>query len=365
MDSNITTTVITTLSSTTLAPATVPSYVGFICLTVSILFFGSNYLPVKQFQTGDGMFFQLILTTAIWTVGFVVYAARGFPTFYALPMLGGFFWSTGNLNTVPIIKLIGIGMGTLFWNTVLLVVGWAIARFGLLGVKPEVPSNEVLNYVGVALAALSGLFYLFVKPESSVPEERQSLVSAPIAEITTENEVAVILSNNDNPPSDAFFDRLSIKTKRTVGVTMAIVSGFLYAFTFTPALYVQDNYNGASQNGLDYVFSLYTGIFVSSIFYFTLYCIFKKNKPQVFPKVILPALVSGWMWGIANSSFFLASTALTQAITFPIVSSGPSAISALWGIFLFKEIQGRQNFMILACGFTFAVVGSILCGVSK
>lgn len=96
MDANITTTVITTLSSSTVAPETVPTYVGFLCLTVSILFFGSNYLPVKQFQTGDGMFFQLVLTTAIWTVGFVVYAIRGFPKFYALPMLGGFLWVISN-----------------------------------------------------------------------------------------------------------------------------------------------------------------------------------------------------------------------------------------------------------------------------
>ena len=87
-------------------------------------------MPVKQYETGDGMFFQLVLTTAIWTVGFIVFAIRGFPTFYPLPMLGGFFWSTGNLNVVPIIKLIGIGMGTFFWNTILLVVGWAVARFG-------------------------------------------------------------------------------------------------------------------------------------------------------------------------------------------------------------------------------------------
>jgi len=50
-------------------------------------------------------------------------------------MLGGIFWATGNLMTVPIIKSIGIGLGPLLWNTVLLVFGWAVARFGLLGIK--------------------------------------------------------------------------------------------------------------------------------------------------------------------------------------------------------------------------------------
>jgi hypothetical protein len=93
----------------------VPEYVGFISLSVSVVFFGSNYLPVKAYDTGDGMFFQLILTTAIWTCGFIVNCIKKFPKFYPLPMLGGFLWSTGNLNTVIIIKLIGLGLGNLFW----------------------------------------------------------------------------------------------------------------------------------------------------------------------------------------------------------------------------------------------------------
>jgi hypothetical protein len=93
---NITTSTLTsTLLSTTTTQAAseaVPAYIGYIALTISILFFGSNYLPVKQFETGDGMFFQLMLTTGIWTVGFIVFCIRSYPTFYALPMLGGFFW---------------------------------------------------------------------------------------------------------------------------------------------------------------------------------------------------------------------------------------------------------------------------------
>ena len=71
------------------------------------------------------------------------------------------------------------------------------------------------------------------------------------------------------------------------------------------------------------------------------------------------------MWGCGNSLFFLANNALTQAVTFPIASSGPCAISALWGIFLYKEIKGMRNFLILGLGYLFTVAGSILCGVSK
>ncbi len=129
---NTSNTTVSPLTTTTTAPNPhdVPEYIGLIGVCVSIIFLGSNFLPIKKYKTGDGMFFQLMLATGIWTVGFIVNAARGFPQFYALPMLGGFLWSTGNVNTVPIMKTIGLGLGTLFPNTVLLCLGWAIARFG-------------------------------------------------------------------------------------------------------------------------------------------------------------------------------------------------------------------------------------------
>jgi hypothetical protein len=85
----------TTISTTTTAPAVIiPAYWGYLSLVLAVFFFGSNYLPVKQYETGDGMFFQLVLCLAIWSVGFVVYFIRGFPRFYALPMVGGALWTT-------------------------------------------------------------------------------------------------------------------------------------------------------------------------------------------------------------------------------------------------------------------------------
>lgn len=39
---------------------------------------------------------------------------------------------------------------------------------------------------------------------------------------------------------------------------------------------------------LDYVFAQFSGIFLTSTVYFLIYCAFKKNKPQVFPKAVLP-----------------------------------------------------------------------------
>ena len=83
------------------------NWIGFVYLFGSSVLWGSSYLPVKHYETGDGMFYQLVVCLAIWTVGVAVHIIRGFPTFYALPILGGMFWATGNVNSVPIIKTIG------------------------------------------------------------------------------------------------------------------------------------------------------------------------------------------------------------------------------------------------------------------
>ena len=52
-DSINTTTIATT--TTTAAPF-LPQYVGYIGCIVAVTFFGSNFIPVKKFETGDGRF---------------------------------------------------------------------------------------------------------------------------------------------------------------------------------------------------------------------------------------------------------------------------------------------------------------------
>jgi hypothetical protein len=64
-------------------------------------------------------------------------------------------------------------------------------------------------------------------------------------------------------------------------------------------------------------------------------------------------------------SFPKANSALGAAVVFPIVASVPSVIASLYGIFLYKEISGIKNFVILGFGYSFAIVGSLLCGLSK
>lgn len=66
--------------------------VGYLACLVAVVFFGSNYVPVKRAPTADGAFFSLIMTSAIILEGLAVQLWRGNPKFEPFAMLGGVIW---------------------------------------------------------------------------------------------------------------------------------------------------------------------------------------------------------------------------------------------------------------------------------
>ena len=89
------------------------------------------------------------------------------------------------------------------------------------------------------------------------------------------------------------------------------------------------------------------------------------RQPQIFPQIILPAIVSGVLWGIASIAWFVANDDLGFAVAFPIITSGPGLVAALWGIFLFGEIRGKRNYGVLACAAGTNITAGVIIALSK
>jgi hypothetical protein len=286
-----TATAIVTNSTTTAPPLTLTVQIlDYVFMFISSVFYGSNYLPLKHYETGDGFFFQFMLCMGVWISGIPVYMYQGYPKFYAWPLFGGFLWSCGNLASVPVVKLLGIGLGSLFWNIVGLVVGWANARFGWFGVDKETPSNSSLNYLGVSFAVVSILVFVFVQAETQAVK----------GDTDDAEDEEVIINQSDEGEAITYRDDIdkaarpqTSRAKKTLGVLLSMFAGVMYGLSYTPILYVQDTYPNASQNQNDYAFSYNTGIFLGSLLIFIVYCIYKKNKPDIYPRCIFPAFVSG------------------------------------------------------------------------
>ncbi|XP_026531620.1 transmembrane protein 144 isoform X2 [Notechis scutatus] len=267
--------------------------IGFISSAVAVVLFGSNFVPVKKFDTGDGMFFQWILCAAIWIVSLIVNLIQNSPKFWPLAMVGGFLWATGNVTVVPIVKTIGLGLGLLIWASFNLLTGWASSRFGWFGIDPEEVRKPVLNYIGAALSVFSCIIFLFIKSE--VENSSLSSESSPLLREQSINSSEYRVENRRDV---SWVDNLSPLGRRMVGCFLAMIAGIFYGSSFVPVFYIKDHgrrngtiYTGASQFDLDYVFAHFSGIFLTSTVYFLLYCAAMKNNPKVYPAAIIPGII--------------------------------------------------------------------------
>uniref|UniRef100_A0A3Q0QYV7 Transmembrane protein 144b n=1 Tax=Amphilophus citrinellus TaxID=61819 RepID=A0A3Q0QYV7_AMPCI len=282
----------------------------------AVLLYGSNFVPVKRVETGDGMFFQWVTCAAIWVISMIGDLVLQSPKFCPFAMLGGVLWATGNIAVVPFIKAIGLGLGILISGSSTLMLGWASSRFGWFGIAAQNVSRPILNYCGAGLCLLSGLIFFFVKADVKLLHSSETIPL--LTDRVSLLSVFCILS--------------------TSGSLLAAVVGFLYAFSIIPVLYIKSHsvhhdsmFYEASVYELDYVHAHCCGIFIASTVYFAIYCAAMNTKPKLYSRAVLPGLLSGLMWTLGTYCWFLANNYLTSIITFPIVTAGCGLVAALWG----------------------------------
>lgn len=360
---------------------------GYCAALVAVMFFGSNFVPIKNVKTGDGVFFQFFMCNAIFMTSLPVLLMQG-ATFHGLAMIGGALWCTGNMMCGPVIQLLGLGMGLLIWGSANMLMGWASGTFGLFGLHREDISNPGLNFGGVSLALIGLVVFLQVKSQGA--EDNHSADDK--APIVDKKIITPLLFDDDyfaNASSissadvskgaqreaeiaeidpDVFGSGWSVNRRRIVGLVMACCAGILFGCSFDPAQYVIDNKYDGEDNTLNYVFPHFCGIILASWSYTLIYCcikLYKKQEIFMNPECFVPATVSGLMWGIAEIAWFIANNNLGFSVSFPIITSGPGFIGSLWGVLVFKEIQGTRNLTMLSLAFVITIPGLIMVALSR
>ena len=64
-------------------------------------------------------------------------------------------------------------------------------------------------------------------------------------------------------------------------------------------------------------------------------------------------------------SWFVASQALSMTVSFPLIVTGPRIVSALWAVFVYIEIIGKQNYIKLTFAILIAATANVLIAMSK
>jgi hypothetical protein len=162
------------------------AYLGYIGALIAVVFFGSNFIPVKSFDTGDGVFFQWILCVGIWLVSLVVNLIRSMPPFFMPALFGGFLWTTGNLAVVAIIKMIGMTMGLTLWGVTNMLSGWVTGNFILHGWDSL--SCPGLNVGGLGVVIISTIVLAFVKSEGKTKKPLDKMLTEKTPLINSQKE---------------------------------------------------------------------------------------------------------------------------------------------------------------------------------
>ena len=263
------------------------------------------------------------------------------------------------------------------------MMGWATGRFGLFSLKADAISDGDLNYVGVGLALFALALFIFIEPVSKKEGAEDPLDDAESKFHTLDKQDSTFGGQRDQPllpvgtpsaPVKTWVSDLSPSSRRLIGIGMSLVMGVFFGCSFTPAnIAMQNSYDDDDADEpnkpdpLDYVFSHLAGIFVTSTIYFLIYIAAKGgwSKAQKVPAVRLPAVVSGIMWCIAQVSWFIANGALGFSVSFPMITSGPGLVAAVIGVVVFKEIEGKKNYAILAAAFVCTCVANVLIVMSR
>lgn len=406
---------------------------GYAACLVAVLFFGSCYVPAKQYPTYDGIIFQWFMCSGVLMVGLAwglisnnwsEYAKGGL---YVFPegLIGGSLFATANLLIPTVVNNLGLGIGFMLWNGTNVAFGYAISRYGLLGVEPTVSSRPLLSEFGILCMVLSVAVYGSIKPQlahESMPHHRLSTGSggngagsdgdaadensqlleeqSPRGYNSTMANVITHSSRGKLSMTDALIQpelpnfgpymmaaeedfsqelehAAQHSKRRFIATCLAVLVGAILSSCLVPYVRWQQGcrpalIQGREQvistcNPLNFVFSQCLGVYIASTVFFLVYSllhrfVLRRGMPR---SVMRPAYLCGVLWAIGLGGQLYSAWRLGFDESYPLSSIGPAMVSMLWSACYFGEIQGRKNTMYLVLGTSLVLLGTLLRAIAK
>ena len=180
---------------------------GVVAISINVIMWGSNYVPVRSHKTYDGLLFlwyqcsgcsmlNIYSNTCFYPFPCYNYGTS-FSVFVGMIAAIAVDWESHSTSGISVpwegivggmvsciawslfphtMKLAGMGIGFVIWCGVMTLVGWYIGRYGFIGFIPKDPARyPLIDYLGVALCITALIVMLFVKPTLK-PKEKKKLV---------------------------------------------------------------------------------------------------------------------------------------------------------------------------------------------
>mmetsp|Transcript_126967 Transcript_126967/g.179149 ORF Transcript_126967/g.179149 Transcript_126967/m.179149 type:complete len:342 (-) Transcript_126967:226-1251(-) len=288
------------------------------------------------------------------------------PTFYTITgnemgvtvfgVLGGVLLVLSTLFSFLAIPRIGLAIGQGVWGGVAIIVSFLWGAVGPSEISNPVKSLT-LSIIAVAYLIL-GIFGILLSERFS-----STHLIPKYADALDENSNLITNPENleDNTVQDS--DTEVRATSTTVGLICAVLVGCFGGSILVPLSFVDDKYGG-----IGFLPSFGIGALASGVLLVGGSLVNDRTRiPSVktFIQTSPPGMASGVVWNAGNVCSILAmgpAGNLSYGVAYPIMQCA-LFISGLWGIFYFKEIQGKVAIFGFLLSGTVLIGGAVVLGL--
>jgi len=391
---------------------------GWSCAIVAAFTFSVQYVPVKSHEVYDGITFQWFLTGGALFTGFLITLATGdlFIGFDYLPLIAGAMWGLSNYLCVPLIKLIGMGLGFSLYHFVNIMCGYCIGRFGLFGI-PQ--SGSLISDTGCVLVFFSFIVLTLVEAGHeetlqgpplletiapgideeyrrqyqkwrlgeargsrdgkanfyfgafSVLEQVPDLQGAPDTDKAPRLAASDMLPRSNSDPGPLTARLLNSEPQKStlmkigiklLGALLAIVCGVLTGTCGAPATLYNLRHPGRPTAA---VFPMCLGSWIMSTVIYLVYASYARiQRLPVRHTIIEPSFIAGALWSIGNACILLAVTQIPFTLAYSTGIIGCLILAGIYSLVIFREITQPKQVAMFWSGIACQSVGVVLiaCG---
>lgn len=275
--------------------------VGFTGALLSIIFWGTYFVPMKKIKYFDPFYYQFLMCISIFLTGIFLSVLFHAMVISIYGIISGIIWTIGNTFSIFAVRYSGLAKSSPVWMSTVVLVSFA---WGVIYFR----ENLNLNY------SIFGILLMII---------------------------GIFLISYITPVSNHFNKSYSIR-----GMIFAIIAGIIFGSQLVPLKL-------SKSAAISYIMPMSFGILIGGLMISLL------KKPKIAKGMVLSGSLSGIMWEIANIGSFFAVTNLGLAVGQPLTQMA-LFISVLWGILYFKEIRDKNKIFKLIAASILLFVGSIL-----
>lgn len=336
------------------------SALGFALASFSAVFngsFASAFKLPKVAAAGlDPLLFQLYVSLGVFLSSFLVIpflsynaaitgndAAGTALVFEPLGLAAGGLFVLAISFSFVAVDLIGVALGQGVWGGFAILISylWGVMKFGDKVATPWLAVLALLllavGVLGIAFCEPLGKKLTKSNSFQNLPEDRNDVVSPAMPGAASPSQPLGVgsFSVRDNSLNSADGATQSTSKNWLLGMFFAFCVGLSGGSILVPMHYVPD-----SSSGLAFVVSFGIGTMVSSPLV-CLVCFGVKQKipPLHLADTLWAGLLSGLIYNIGNVLQILAIPMIGFSLAGPLLQCA-LFVAGLWGIFVFKEIQG-------------------------